>query len=294
MHAAADGPAALKILERIARPVDVLVTDIVMPGMDGRKLAERVVEQSPSTVGRVHVGLQRRATGSRGVGAVSRVDIPEEAVLADGTPRGGHRARRLSAETVDEPASPLRHAKSLTCLVADDHPAVLDAVSRYLETAGIAVLARVGRADEALQQIEAIRPATALIDIAIEPFNGLELAQEGGRPGARDEGHSLHREPGSRTAPPGRRARRARVRPQGHSALRSRRRDRHRRGRRHVRRLGPGGRARRVRGRRPRPASDASANARSCRSSRPATRTRESRPSSESRPRPFSRTSGTS
>jgi DNA-binding NarL/FixJ family response regulator len=67
--------------------------------------------------------------------------------------------------------------KSLTCLVADDHPAVLEAVSRYLETAGIAVLARVGRADEALQQIEAIRPATALIDIAIEPFNGLELAR---------------------------------------------------------------------------------------------------------------------
>jgi two-component system cell cycle sensor histidine kinase/response regulator CckA len=175
VHAAADGPAALQILERIARPVDVLVTDIVMPGMNGRKLAERVVEQSPGTSVVFMSGYSEEPPAVEGSALTAapflRKPFSPKALLEAVT-----RAAPL-AESADKPASPLRRAKSLTCLVADDHPAVLEAVSRYLETAGIAVLARVGRADDALQQIEAIRPATALIDIAIEPFNGLELAR---------------------------------------------------------------------------------------------------------------------
>jgi DNA-binding NarL/FixJ family response regulator len=175
VHAAADGPAALQILERIARPVDVLVTDIVMPGMDGRKLAERVVEQSPSTSVVFMSGYSEESAAVEGsalkASAFLKKPFSPSALLEAVT-----RAAPVAA-SAHEPASLLRQAKSLTCLVADDHPAVLDAVSRYLETAGIAVLARVGRADEALQQIETIRPATALIDIAIEPFNGIELAR---------------------------------------------------------------------------------------------------------------------
>ncbi|HAH08081.1 MAG TPA: hybrid sensor histidine kinase/response regulator, partial [Elusimicrobia bacterium] len=38
--AAANGPAALKVIERHGRPVDLLITDVVMPGMSGRDLAQ--------------------------------------------------------------------------------------------------------------------------------------------------------------------------------------------------------------------------------------------------------------
>jgi PAS domain S-box-containing protein len=46
---AADGDAAIAILERATRPVDLLVTDVVMPVMSGTDLAERVTSASPTT-----------------------------------------------------------------------------------------------------------------------------------------------------------------------------------------------------------------------------------------------------
>jgi PAS domain S-box-containing protein len=46
---ATDGDAALALLERAGRPVDLLVTDVVMPVMSGTDLAARVTERSPTT-----------------------------------------------------------------------------------------------------------------------------------------------------------------------------------------------------------------------------------------------------
>jgi len=41
------------------------------------------------------------------------------------------------------------------CLIADDHPAVLQAVSTYLEEEGIEVVARVRNGEEAVGKIAA-------------------------------------------------------------------------------------------------------------------------------------------
>jgi PAS domain S-box-containing protein len=46
---ATDGDAALALLERAGKPVDLLVTDVVMPVMSGTDLAARVTDRSPST-----------------------------------------------------------------------------------------------------------------------------------------------------------------------------------------------------------------------------------------------------
>ena len=46
---AADGDAAITLLERTHRPVDLLVTDVVMPVMSGTDLAARVTDRSPAT-----------------------------------------------------------------------------------------------------------------------------------------------------------------------------------------------------------------------------------------------------
>src|ERR1044072_5777167 len=43
---AADGEAAIDILTR-AQPIDLLLTDVVMPGMNGRKLAEPALRRVP-------------------------------------------------------------------------------------------------------------------------------------------------------------------------------------------------------------------------------------------------------
>lgn len=44
--AAADGLDALQALERHGRPVDLLITDVVMPGMNGRELALEVARRA--------------------------------------------------------------------------------------------------------------------------------------------------------------------------------------------------------------------------------------------------------
>lgn len=46
---AADGPAAIRLMEERGEPVDLLMTDVVMPGMSGRELAGRVLYTSGYT-----------------------------------------------------------------------------------------------------------------------------------------------------------------------------------------------------------------------------------------------------
>jgi DNA-binding response OmpR family regulator len=44
---AATGPEALTIVQRTAKPLDLLITDVVLPGMNGAELADRLREAQP-------------------------------------------------------------------------------------------------------------------------------------------------------------------------------------------------------------------------------------------------------
>jgi two-component system, cell cycle sensor histidine kinase and response regulator CckA len=44
---ASDGEEAIRVAERHGRPIDLLVTDVVMPGMNGRALADRLLAKQP-------------------------------------------------------------------------------------------------------------------------------------------------------------------------------------------------------------------------------------------------------
>jgi len=75
-----------------------------------------------------------------------------------------------SASRNDEPA--------LTCLVADDHPAILDAVSRFLDSGtGIEVVGLAADGAEAFSKIEELRPDVALVDVAMPRLNGVEIVR---------------------------------------------------------------------------------------------------------------------
>jgi len=69
-------------------------------------------------------------------------------------------------------------AQPVSCLVADDHPAVLEAVGDYLEQAGIRVAGRARDGEEALQKIESLRPDVALVDLRMPRLGGIELARQ--------------------------------------------------------------------------------------------------------------------
>jgi DNA-binding NarL/FixJ family response regulator len=65
----------------------------------------------------------------------------------------------------------------LTALVADDHPAVLEAVATYLQESGIEVVGRAENGQEALDLIERRKPVVALVDVRMPLVDGLELAR---------------------------------------------------------------------------------------------------------------------
>jgi DNA-binding NarL/FixJ family response regulator len=69
----------------------------------------------------------------------------------------------------------------ITCVVADDHPAVLEAVSEYLAHGGIEVIARASDGEEALQRIEQRKPLVALVDVRMPKVGGIELARRSQR-----------------------------------------------------------------------------------------------------------------
>jgi DNA-binding NarL/FixJ family response regulator len=165
VHAASRGTEALGLLDRLGSPIDVLLTDMVMPGMGGRELAELVLEQRPGTPVVFMSGYTEDAP------TLDAVRQPSSFLTK---PFSSTALREAVAQALPQVAA--TGEQELSCLIVDDHPSVLDAVSRHLEASGIQVVGRVRRADLALEQIEALQPATALIDIAIEPFDGIELA----------------------------------------------------------------------------------------------------------------------
>lgn len=59
-----------------------------------------------------------------------------------------------------------------TCVVADDHPAVLESISRYLEAQGVRVVGRARHGEEAVALVEAQRPQLALLDMRMPRLNG--------------------------------------------------------------------------------------------------------------------------
>ncbi|HEY5294401.1 MAG TPA: response regulator transcription factor [Gaiellaceae bacterium] len=69
----------------------------------------------------------------------------------------------------------------VTCVVADDHPAVLEAVSEFLTQGGVEVVGRALEGEEALEQIEARHPDVALIDVRMPRLGGIELARRAQR-----------------------------------------------------------------------------------------------------------------
>ncbi|HUZ81602.1 MAG TPA: response regulator transcription factor, partial [Gaiellaceae bacterium] len=72
-------------------------------------------------------------------------------------------------------------SEAITCVVADDHPAVLEAVAEFLAQAGIDVVSRAHDGEEALEQIEERRPQVALIDVRMPKLGGIELTRQAQR-----------------------------------------------------------------------------------------------------------------
>jgi DNA-binding NarL/FixJ family response regulator len=63
-------------------------------------------------------------------------------------------------------------------LVADDHPAVVEAVSDVLTEHGIEVAGRARDGNDALEQIELRKPTVAILDLRMPGQSGIEVARQ--------------------------------------------------------------------------------------------------------------------
>jgi DNA-binding NarL/FixJ family response regulator len=71
-------------------------------------------------------------------------------------------------------------SEPITCVIADDHPAMLTAVTDVLIKSGVDVVGRASDGQDALEQIEAKQPRVALVDIRMPRLSGIELAKRAG------------------------------------------------------------------------------------------------------------------
>jgi two-component system nitrate/nitrite response regulator NarL len=65
--------------------------------------------------------------------------------------------------------------RPLTCVIADDHPPVLQFLSGYLADNGITVTASTRDGEEAFRKIEHTRPTVAVLDARMPRLNGLDV-----------------------------------------------------------------------------------------------------------------------
>jgi|SRR5579862_4121855 len=72
--------------------------------------------------------------------------------------------------------TPLHDRPTVTCVIADDHPPIIDALARYLTSAGFAVVATALDGEAALAAITEHRPRVCVADVRMPRLDGLELA----------------------------------------------------------------------------------------------------------------------
>lgn len=167
---AGDGDEALVLYEEHRDEIAGVVTDIVMPGLGGRGLARQIRERDADLPIVFISGHHEETPEALQLGAGATLVQKPFAVntLVDAV---GRLVR-------DEPTPvAFERRREPTCVLADDHPAVLDSVSRFLEMRGVRVSqARDGQ--EALATIRSIQPDVAIVDVAMSPVSGIDVARQ--------------------------------------------------------------------------------------------------------------------
>jgi two-component system, cell cycle sensor histidine kinase and response regulator CckA len=172
VRTAANGQAAAELYAREADAIDVVVTDMVMPEMGGRELAEHVLRGSPQMPIVYMSGYTEDSPPADGAAVFLQKPFSADALV---------QAVKAAVGELPRVSASVRASTGTTCIVADDHPAVLDAISHYLGTQGVQIVGRAADGFEALRQIDEHRPAVALLDVAMQPLDGFEIAEEARR-----------------------------------------------------------------------------------------------------------------
>jgi DNA-binding NarL/FixJ family response regulator len=70
---------------------------------------------------------------------------------------------------------------AIRCLIADDHPAMVEAVGEILAESGLQIVGRARDGEDALAAIKELEPAVAVVDVRMPRLSGIELARRAHR-----------------------------------------------------------------------------------------------------------------
>jgi PAS domain S-box-containing protein len=159
-----DGPSALRLLERQESPVDLLFTDVVMPAMTGRELAEKAAQMQPRVRVLYTSGYTRNAIAHAG-----RLDPGVDLIPKPFT------FKELAQKVRDV----LDAGRSRCALIVDSDPASWTRGSSALADLDM----RVEVAGSGIEALNKLRAATGAYDVvilddALDDYAGSSLAKE--------------------------------------------------------------------------------------------------------------------
>lgn len=159
---AGEANEAMAVSERHPGPVHLLLTDVVMPGLNGPELAERLTVLRPEMKVLYVSGYTERAVLQRGL-----LDLTTAYIQKPFSPAA-------VAAKVRQTLSKGESRKSI--LVVDDNPSVRRLLASVLEAGGYAVI-EASNGKEALARLESQRVDLVATDLIMPEQEGLETIQ---------------------------------------------------------------------------------------------------------------------
>ena len=75
----------------------------------------------------------------------------------------------------------MRMRVAIRCLIADDHPAMVEAVGEVLAEHGLEIVGRARDGEDALALMQELKPAVAVVDVKMPGLSGIEVARRAQR-----------------------------------------------------------------------------------------------------------------
>ncbi|MCX7609196.1 MAG: response regulator, partial [Anaerolineales bacterium] len=172
--AANNGNQAIQQLQ--GRSIDLLITDLIMPGMDGFQLIEQLRQQSPGNRFHSIIITAYDIPGLRE--SARRMKVSEVLIKPFSPERICQLAQRLldNVQPTTPLAAPQKSEARFKILVADDNPNNLALLLRYLQQEDYDLLTA-SDGLETLQKLHTERPDLVLLDVSMPEMDGFQVLE---------------------------------------------------------------------------------------------------------------------